>query len=236
MINIFYVYRFLNKDNVVIYVGKAKSMESRMMSHLSNESVLKREYFLIEYVEFEREQDQLFYEILMINKFNPIYNTQDKFEANILINDPYEDKWKVWDKISLFTELELEELCDKYKNSEGGKKGGIQYSLLSKISHARDDMEREIRIKNYNLFAEKCGLDSYELKNGFVENNIYVFEVGKNDIRFSNDSTPKLKQGLHIKNQKNKFQINSVGKIELNIEELTLLVESIISKYDLCIN
>lgn len=102
MICIFYVYRFLNKDNVIIYVGKAKSMESRMLSHLSSESILKREYYSIEYVEFEEEKDQMMYEILMINKFNPIYNTQDKFDSNLFISDPFENEWKVWDKISKF--------------------------------------------------------------------------------------------------------------------------------------
>lgn len=218
----------------MIYVGKAKSMESRMMSHLSNESILKKEYYSIEYVEFGEEKDQLLYEVLMINKFNPIYNTHDKYNSNLFINDPYEDKWKVWDKISVLTDEEIEVLYVNYINAIGNKKGGIQYSLLSKISHARDEEEKEIRIKNYNLFAERCGLENYESKNGMIKNNIYTFEVGKNDIRFSNDKMPGGKNGLHIHNKKNKFQIN--GKLELNIEELTILIESIISKYDLCIN
>ena len=34
----------------------------------------------------------------------------------------------------------------------------------------------------------------------------------------------------------NKFQINTIGKLELNIEELTILMKSVISKYDLCVN
>lgn len=127
-------------------------------------------------------------------------------------------------------------MCKNYNNSFGNRKGGIQLSLLAKIAHARDEEEKAIRIHNYNLFATRCGLDSYEAKNGLIQNNIYSFDVGKNDIRFSNDKTPDKKCGLHIKNHKNKFQINSVGKLELNIEELTSLVEIIISKYDLCVN
>lgn len=207
-----------------------------MLSHLSNESILKKEYYSIEYVELDEEKDQILYEILMINKFNPIYNTQDKYDSNLFINDPYEDKWKTWDKISMLTEEELEKLYLDYNNAIGNKKGGIQYSLLSKIAHSRDEEEKEIRIKNYNLFAEKCGLESYEAKNGMIKNNVFAFDVGESDIRFSNDKTPGKTSGLHIKNNKNKFQINTVGKLELNIEELTILVESVISKYDLCVN
>ena len=104
-----------------------------MMSHLSNESILKKEYYSIEYVELDEEKDQILYEILMINKFNPIYNTQDKYDSNLFINDPYEDKWKTWDKISMLTEEELKKLYLDYNNAIGNKKGGIQYSLLSKI-------------------------------------------------------------------------------------------------------
>ena len=69
------VYRFLNKDNEVIYVGKAKNLKSRINNHnhLPKECYQERDH--IEYIRFKSEADMNFAERYFIMKLNPKYNT-----------------------------------------------------------------------------------------------------------------------------------------------------------------
>ena len=69
------VYRFLNKDNKVIYVGKAKDLKSRILNHKHLSEECYKERNKVEYVRFVSEDDMDFAERYYIMKFNPKYNT-----------------------------------------------------------------------------------------------------------------------------------------------------------------
>lgn len=81
--NKYYVYRFLNKYEEVIYVGRTNNISNRIKQHLSSGHLPSDCYSLInkiEYIELETFTDILIYEIYYINKYLPIYNTRDKDE------------------------------------------------------------------------------------------------------------------------------------------------------------
>ena len=73
---IMYVYRFLNSDDKIIYIGKAKDLKSRFSSHnhLPKECYIER--IKIQYVKLSNSDEASIYERYLINKISPKYNTQ----------------------------------------------------------------------------------------------------------------------------------------------------------------
>ena len=70
-----WVYRFLNKYNEIIYIGKAKYLKNRISSHNHLPEECYKEIVIIEYIEFDTEHDMDFAERYFISKENPKYNT-----------------------------------------------------------------------------------------------------------------------------------------------------------------
>ena len=107
------VYRFLNKDNEVIYIGKAKDLESRIKTHehLPKECYLER--YKIEYCTFETEDDMDFAERYFIPKYNPKYNTVLKGKA-ITFKLPQLDNvnWILYKEYIKENELTKEEILE----------------------------------------------------------------------------------------------------------------------------
>ena len=79
-------YQFKNKDGVVIYVGKAKSLKKRVSSYFTGSHDTKTSRLImniadIEYIVTSSELDALLLELNLIKKYNPRYNimlTDDK--------------------------------------------------------------------------------------------------------------------------------------------------------------
>ncbi|UUV47072.1 nucleotide excision repair endonuclease [Bacillus phage vB_BanS-Thrax5] len=79
MKNKFYVYRFLDKDDNTIYIGRTNNLERRLtQEHFSRHGHLPvecyRECHSIEYMEFDSETEMKIYEVYCINIHNPKYN------------------------------------------------------------------------------------------------------------------------------------------------------------------
>jgi excinuclease UvrABC nuclease subunit len=77
------VYRFLNKDNKVIYVGKAKDLKSRILNHKHLSEECYKERNKVEYVRFVSEDDMDFAERYYIMKFNYVFLTKC-YKANFI--------------------------------------------------------------------------------------------------------------------------------------------------------
>ncbi|UUV46551.1 nucleotide excision repair endonuclease [Bacillus phage vB_BanS-Thrax3] len=80
--NSFYVYRFLNKFNQVIYIGRTNNLKRRLeQEHFSKEGHLPRECYdecaVVEYMELSSESEMKIYELYLINKYNPRYNVME---------------------------------------------------------------------------------------------------------------------------------------------------------------
>lgn len=69
------VYKFINKNNEVIYIGKAKNLESRMNNHNHLNPNCYKELDCITYAIFNSEDEMDFAERYYIQKMNPKYNT-----------------------------------------------------------------------------------------------------------------------------------------------------------------
>lgn len=90
MDNGYYVYRFKNKDNIIIYVGKTINLDNRFKQH----EHLTEDVKTIEYIECVSESDMAWKEIYYINLFK---NDKTTNAASVYHDKPTEidfgDKW-----------------------------------------------------------------------------------------------------------------------------------------------
>lgn len=93
----YYVYRFLDKDDNIIYVGKTVNMLARMRNHIGkalslklteNEFLMYPNVYKIEYCEVESDYCMNIYEIHYICKYNPPFNVDYKSTNQKLFNLP----------------------------------------------------------------------------------------------------------------------------------------------------
>lgn len=94
-----YVYRFLDKNQQIIYVGKTKTtLQKRFYSHnhLPNECYLR--VFSIEFIECATEADMSMKEIFYINKYHTdgqaYYNTADV--SSLPQEFSFDDNWRLY--------------------------------------------------------------------------------------------------------------------------------------------
>lgn len=81
------VYRFLDEDDNVLYVGKTQSMTYRIMQHFTGNGHLKSECYRqvkkIQYMQCKNDSDMKDKEIYFINKYKPKYNKVYIYEGNV---------------------------------------------------------------------------------------------------------------------------------------------------------
>ena len=70
------VYRHLNKNGEIIYIGKSKNLLSRQRSHRDNSSWFD-DIDKIEYINLSSKIEMDVAELYLINKYTPINNKKD---------------------------------------------------------------------------------------------------------------------------------------------------------------
>ena len=94
-----FVYRFLDKDNNVIYIGKTININLRMQQHFGGKGHLSdncyHNVYKIEYQKYKTESDALIYETYYITKYSPKYNKlgQSRDKPTIQLD---EKEWKTY--------------------------------------------------------------------------------------------------------------------------------------------
>ena len=99
----FYLYRFLDKNNNILYIGRTNNIRRRILTeHFTSKTHLRKECYLqtqrVEFAEFPNESEQVAYEAILINQNKPRYNTQFKDDGSFNIALP-NIEWKPfeWD-------------------------------------------------------------------------------------------------------------------------------------------
>lgn len=92
------IYQYLNKEGVIIYVGKAKNLKRRVYSYFSKEHQSAKTRILvskiadIRYIVVNTEEDALLLENNLIKKYKPCYNVllkDDKSYPSICVSNEY---------------------------------------------------------------------------------------------------------------------------------------------------
>ena len=140
-----YVYKFLNKRNNVLYVGKTDNIYSRIYQHFVKGHLLPECYEQVESIEYcklNNKTEMSIYEIYYINKYQPKFN--------VCFN--YGDK----------TQLELKELewisyNKKIKKNKIAKKSNELNDAFDKEGENLIFYEKNLEYdkEKYVLFAEK---------------------------------------------------------------------------------
>lgn len=105
------VYKLLDENKEVLYVGKSKRFKHRIYDHLRGNSHIGKKckdlIKYVEYLEFPNECDMNIFEICAISYYQPPYNIENKSKINLIqINMP-----KKWNKLDVnsFDEVQYED-------------------------------------------------------------------------------------------------------------------------------
>lgn len=99
-----YVYRFIDGNNKVIYVGKTNNLDRRFGQHFNKSGHLPKECYnsvwKMEYIKVDSELNALLLETYYINKYRPKFNRLNKtYRAtsteNVNLKD-IKDNWKIF--------------------------------------------------------------------------------------------------------------------------------------------
>ena len=94
-----YTYKFVNKYNETIYIGyTGQTMAQRINQHFTKGHLSKSVYeevAKIEYIKHKTKSDAQVWEVYLINKYKPRYNTLNK-KNDMLTIDLGEENWKVY--------------------------------------------------------------------------------------------------------------------------------------------
>lgn len=98
----YYVYRFIDKNENIIYIGKSNRIDLRIKEHFSNYGHLPKECYentiRVECIEFSTKVEMDIKEIYYINKFKPEYNKnyKDGEESPNLAALENNDVWSIY--------------------------------------------------------------------------------------------------------------------------------------------
>ncbi|UGO50977.1 GIY-YIG nuclease family protein [Bacillus phage vB_BanS_Nate] len=124
MMTKFYVYRFLNKLNEVIYVGRTNNLKRRMTyEHFSKYGHLPQQCYqecgTVEFMEIESETEMKIYELYLINKYNPKYNVIENKNDDFTFN--LEEHWTEYKNNDIISKKEYKVYSYIIMHSEVGK-------------------------------------------------------------------------------------------------------------------
>lgn len=99
-----YVYRFIDKNEKVIYVGKTNDLDRRYKQHFNGYGHLSdscyRSVWKIEYIKVDNEINALLLETYYINKYRPFYNKLNKTKRAVSVDNinlkEIKDNWKTY--------------------------------------------------------------------------------------------------------------------------------------------
>lgn len=196
----YYVYRFINKDNVITYVGKTQNLYRRFLQH----DHLSKDISRIEYIECDSEAEMTWKEVYYINLF---YN-----ELSTNVSDVYL-KGKMKD-------IGLDDNWIKYKKSFN-KTYKVIATKEKYLKYAIDvphyNYCKLIHIIDHNKLNE-IGKDKYAISQKWFINHRYdglVDKLRRNTMNFFRNLTPSKNNNISSNNlwtTYDEFKENIKGK------------------------
>ena len=151
------VYQFLNKERVIIYVGKAINLKKRVASYFSKNHdhgktrILVNKIFSIEHIVVETETDALLLENNLIKKYQPRYN--------VLLKDD-----KTFPYICIKNESFARVFLTRNVIKDGSKYFGPYTSVkMARVLLAMFKQLYNLRTCNYHLSNENIGKNKFKV-------------------------------------------------------------------------
>jgi excinuclease ABC subunit C len=202
------VYQFLNSDNVIIYVGKAKSLKKRVKSYFKQNhkdrktNSLVKNIFNVKHIVVKTESDALLLENSLIKKFQPKYNIllkDDKsypwicikkerfprvFYTRKMIKDgsdyfgPYTSLRVVKTILSIITSLYKLRTCSYDLNEKKVKDKKYKVCLEFHIGNCLGPCEDLHKEENYNQNI----IEIKDILRGNFKNSLYSFKTEMKEL------------------------------------------------------
>lgn len=167
-----YVYKFLDYEDNILYIGKTNNFKNRMKQHFNINGMghLPKECYenvaKIYYIKVDGKTNVDIYETFLINKYRPKYNIDKQFRELVYLHNNEFIKVEEIDWIEVYFYF---------------SKNGFEYSLKEKSSfpfldNSLMDYEKSIVLLDYNYYQIKnrTGLYKYYFKDIIKENNDFL--------------------------------------------------------------
>lgn len=201
-----FVYRFLDRNNNVIYIGKTKDIRQRISTHLSTSGHLPdacyRRINKIEYIDFPTTTDMSIYELYFINKFKPEYNKRDKEESNLSAKIPNIDSWKLYKDFTTRADKDFDSVIKELNETK--EELLKTRDLLKKVIAESDFVEPSQTINHTQLTFQEVSQILNEEKQGFYSTELFSngYPIGSYVVFYKND-------GIHFADTRRKMSSTS---------------------------
>lgn len=110
--NNYYVYRFINNEGIIVYVGRTINIDQRMKTHEHLTNDIKKIEYIICHSEAEMAWKEIYYINLFYNEHSvyvvDVYNKEKMPDINL------KDIWKEYKSFSISQKFDVNEAYDKY--------------------------------------------------------------------------------------------------------------------------
>ena len=146
-----YIYRFLNKENEIIYIGKTTDLKRRIVTHDHLPKQCYNEKVKVEFIEFESPDEMDLAERYFIPKYKPKYNTLMKDRViNISLSEFDSRGWTDMENLKKFqTQKKIDRKIDR-------KIDKIKRDIEIYISYLEieNNIDIDINIDDHNITVE----------------------------------------------------------------------------------
>lgn len=158
----YYVYRFLDSENNILYIGKTADLRERMYQHFGKFSHLPREcyekVFKIEYLEVNDNVDGTIIEKYLIEKSHPVFNS-DYTDSDIIFSLNNENfVWETYNRDSCsvhkYTTYNSSKLLIVKKRLENGWTQQDVADMIGTTKSHYSNIERGIRLPSYDYIVK----------------------------------------------------------------------------------
>lgn len=219
----FYIYRFTDEDDNIIYVGKTNNIKNRMSQHFGGAGHLPKAcYDNVEKVEFaimRSKIDMDIMEIYFINKWKPIFNSQNKRPEDIELIVTMNVKW-------MLLELGNKDIFKTFLDNNNVSTSIYTISELAKLTNIPDSTCRRY-LNIFSKFFVQVGGKRVKKYDGSAVNlikqikNLYDQGLEINNIDdVLSDGFPELEKEVEYE----KFYNEELDNLKKEIRELKVLL------------
>lgn len=149
----YYVYRFVDANHKIIYVGRTNDLSTRMSTHFGKNGHLPKACYQqvhrIDYLQVETKNDMKIKELYYISRYRPLFNTVDTGEVSFELNEPA-DAWVMMDdaNASLLKDISLLEKRNKAIESKIETLESEKINLVKKVNTRKkqiSELEKYVR-------------------------------------------------------------------------------------------
>ena len=222
------VYQYFDKNEVIIYVGKAKDLKKRVSSYFTKSQdnaktmILVRKIVTIKYLVVETEMDALLLENNLIKKYLPKYNIQLKddktypwicvtkeafpriFATRRVIKDgskyygPYPNVKMMYTLLDLIKDVYPLRTCKLNLSERAIEKGNYKVCLEYHIGNCKGPCEAKQTEAEYQVYLDEIG--------SILKGNITSVIKELQGMMASYAANLKFEEALDIKNKINSLQ------------------------------